>query len=69
MLRAEWAYTAGWVVQAAAVLLGFVVPIMFFLGAVFALLWGTAVLLGVKIERERAATYAALERDGGPEPV
>ncbi|GAA2016158.1 MULTISPECIES: DUF4233 domain-containing protein [Nocardioides] len=69
MLRAEWAYTAGWVVQAAAVLLGFVVPIMFFLGAVFALLWGTAVLLGVKIERERAAAYAALERDGGPEPV
>ena len=62
MLRAEWAYTAGWVVQLAAVGLGFVVPLMFFLGAVFALLWGTAYFLGRKIERERAAAYAALDR-------
>ena len=34
---------------------------MFFLGALFALLWATAYLLGRKIERERAAAYAALE--------
>lgn len=63
MLRAEWAYQAGWVIQVAAVGLGFVVPMMFFLGAVFALLWGTAYLLGRKIERERAAAYAALDAD------
>nr|WP_179617395.1 DUF4233 domain-containing protein [Nocardioides marinisabuli] len=65
MLRSEWAYTAGWVVQAAAVGLGFVIPLMFFLGGVFALLWGTAVLLGRKIERERAAAYAAYEAEQG----
>ncbi len=34
---------------------------MFFLGGVFALLWATAYLLGRKIERERAAAYAALD--------
>jgi Protein of unknown function (DUF4233) len=59
MLRAEWAYTAGYVVQVAAVALGFVLPVMFGLGAVFAVLWATADLLGRKIERERAAAWAA----------
>lgn len=64
MLRAEWAYALGWVVQLGAIGLGFVIPLMFFLGALFALLWGTAYFLGRKIERERAAAYAAFEADG-----
>ena len=58
------AWTAGVV---AAIGLGFVVTIMFVLGPIFALLWGTAYLLGRKIERERAAAYAALEAQGGIE--
>jgi hypothetical protein len=61
MLRAEWAYAVGWLVQGAAIGLGFVIPLMFGLGAIFALLWGTAYFLGRKIERERAAAYAALD--------
>jgi hypothetical protein len=60
LLRGEWAYAVGWLVQLAAIGLGFVIPLMFFLGAIFALLWGTAYFLGRKIERERAAAYAAL---------
>lgn len=59
MLRREWAYLTGWVVQVAAVALGVVVPLMFVLGAIFALLWGMADFLGRKIERERAAAWAA----------
>lgn len=59
LLRWEWAYWAGWAVQAAAIGLGFVVPFMFFLGVVFAALWAAANVLGRKIERERAAAYAA----------
>ena len=62
MLRAEWGYALGWAVQVAAFALGLLVPLMFFLGAVFGLLWGTAYFLGRKIERERAAAYAALDR-------
>jgi len=62
MLRTEWAYALGWAVQLGAIGLGVVVPMMFFLGAVFALLWGTAYFLGRKIERERAAAYAAMDR-------
>lgn len=63
MLRSEAAYVAGWVVQVAAIGVGFWVPAMFFLGAVFAVLWATAYSLGRRIERERAAAYAALEAD------
>jgi hypothetical protein len=63
LLRWEAAYVAGWVIQVAAILLGFVVPMMFFLGTIFAVLWGAAYLLGRKIERERAAAYAAYEAD------
>lgn len=59
MLRAEWAYALGWLVQVAAVGLGFVITSMFVLGGIFALLWGGADLLGRKIERERAAAWAA----------
>jgi hypothetical protein len=59
MLRGEWAYALGWLLQIAAIGLGVLVPLMFFLGSLFALLWGTAYFLGRKIERERAAAYAA----------
>jgi hypothetical protein len=61
LLRSEAAYVAGWLVQLAAIGVGFLVPAMFFLGAVFAALWAAAYLLGRKIERERAAAYAAYE--------
>jgi hypothetical protein len=65
MLRAEWAYLAGWAAQVAAIALGFVIPLMFFLGAVFASLWGAADLLGRKIDRERAAAWAAYDAQPG----
>ena len=65
MLRAEWAYLAGYGVQVAAIGLGFVVPVMFGLGAVFAALWTAADLLGRKIERERAAAWAAYRAEQG----
>lgn len=61
LLRSELAYAMGWVIQLGAIGLGFVVPMMFLLGAIFALLWGMAVFLGRKIERERAAAYARHE--------
>ena len=61
LLRRPWAYTLGWAIQVAAVALGFVVGIMFVLGAIFALLWGMADLLGRRIDRERAAAFAAYD--------
>jgi hypothetical protein len=61
LLRLERAYWLGHAIQVAAIGLGFVVPLMFVLGPIFALLWGTAYGLGRKIERERAAAFAAWE--------
>jgi hypothetical protein len=55
LLRSEWGYWLGHTLQLAAIALGVVVPLMFFLGPILALLWGTAFLVGRKIERERAA--------------
>ncbi len=72
MLRAEWAYTAGWVVQIAGIALGFVIPAMFVLGAIFAACWAGADLLGRKIDRERAeawAAWAAEQESEGPSPA
>ncbi len=54
MLRAEWAYLLGFVLQVAAFSLGFVVPDMFVLGLLFGALYTAAYVLGRKIETERA---------------
>ena len=65
-LRSTVGYALGWLIQVAAIALGVLVPMMFFLGSVFAVLWGSAYFLGRKIERERAAAYADYE--GGVSP-
>jgi hypothetical protein len=62
MLRHRWAYAVGWAVQVAAIVLGFVIGMMFVLGVIFAILWWGAVALGNKIERERAAAFAEYDR-------
>lgn len=63
MLKRPWGYTAGHAVQLFAVALGFVVPMMFVVGGLFALLWFTAYWLGGKIEREKAAAWAAYDAE------
>jgi hypothetical protein len=62
LLRRPWGYWLGWVIQVAAIVLGFQVGAMFALGAVFLALWITAVRLGRTIDRDRAAA-------GGPEAL
>jgi len=53
MLRRPWGFALGWVIQVAAIAFGFVVPLMFAVGAVFAALWTGSYVLGAKIDRER----------------
>jgi hypothetical protein len=62
MLRGPWGFRLGWLVQVVALTLGFVVTMMFFLGAVFAGLWAGAYLLGAKVDREKAER-AELEQE------
>ncbi|MGH8776905.1 MAG: DUF4233 domain-containing protein [Jiangellaceae bacterium] len=51
--RGRFAYYVGSVLQVVAVALGFVVPIMFVLGAIFALLWFLTLRLGHEVEAAR----------------
>ena len=60
-LRHPVVYWLGWLVQVAALALGVVVPLMWVLGVVCTALWAGADLLGRKIERERAAAFAAYD--------
>jgi hypothetical protein len=50
-LRRPWAIAVGSSLQVALVATGFVVPAMFFLGALFAGLWFFAIYLGRRVER------------------
>lgn len=61
LLRAEWAYWLGWLIQIGSIALGFKVPAMFALGAIFLALWAAAYLMGRRIDHERAQAYAAYE--------
>jgi len=49
----------GWALQVALVASGFVVPTMFFLGAVFTALWGASVHHGSQIDEAKARFAAA----------
>lgn len=59
LLRHEWAYVAGFVVQAATLALGILIPVMIVLGLMFGALYVAAYLLGRKIEADRAAWFAS----------
>lgn len=62
MLRKPWAYVLGHLVQVATILMGFLIPVMFFVGAMFALLWAGAFFLGRRIEADKAAWAADAAR-------
>jgi hypothetical protein len=62
LLRRPWAYIVGHAVQVGAICLGFLVPIMFAVGTMFAALWATAYVVGRRIEADRAR-WAAEEAD------
>ncbi|HEY3925340.1 MAG TPA: DUF4233 domain-containing protein [Acidothermaceae bacterium] len=46
MIRRPWAYVAGGVLQALAIACGIVVPVMFVIGGIFAVLWVVCIRLG-----------------------
>ena len=54
LLRHTWAYLAGSLLQVLVIMAGLVVPVMFFLGAVFAALWVLAIHLGRRVARLEA---------------
>lgn len=65
------AVEVGWALQIALVASGFVVPTMFFLGALFAALWAASVHFGRKVDAAKArwAQLAAQEEAHGADAV
>ncbi len=55
LMRRRIGGVLGWAVQAASLALGFVIPAMFVLGAVFLALYAGSWFLGERIDREREA--------------
>lgn len=68
LLRYRAGYILGYLIQVAAVGLGFIVPVMFVLGLVFAGLWIMAMVLGRRIESFKAQTHPT-NGQTGPTPT
>ncbi|MFI5099389.1 MAG: DUF4233 domain-containing protein [Actinomycetes bacterium] len=64
MLRSPNGYVLGSAVQVLVVAGGFVLPVMFFLGGLFALLWISAILVARRAEVVLAAKRAAAQGPG-----
>ncbi len=64
-LRRPQVYAIGHGIQVAAIGLGFLLPIMFFVGAMFAALWFAAYFLGHRIESDKARWAAEAAAKSG----
>lgn len=63
LLRLQYGWWLGWIMQILVLLYGFVIPSMFFTGGIFVALWIAAIYFGRKGEAIRASLIA--ERDSG----
>jgi Protein of unknown function (DUF4233) len=64
-LRSRLGYALGWLVQGLLVVSGLWVPLMFFVGVVFAVLWAGALVQGGRADRLTAHRRAASPGGGG----
>lgn len=58
LLRHEWAYGLGWALQAVIFASGLLNPAMFVVGALFGGMWAYCMIVGGRIDRDRAASAA-----------
>jgi uncharacterized membrane protein len=58
LIRFTWAVWAGWLLQAALIAIGVLLPLMYFIGAVFCAIWIYCFLMGRKLDRQKAAYLA-----------
>ncbi|NYI68916.1 hypothetical protein BJY26_003222 [Spelaeicoccus albus] len=60
LLRSRVGYVLGHLVQLCLIAAGFVVPMMFLVGALFAAAWVFGIVSGARVDREKAAYARAL---------
>ncbi|MEI5582254.1 MULTISPECIES: DUF4233 domain-containing protein [unclassified Agromyces] len=58
LLRHEWAYGLGWALQVVIFASGVLNPAMFVVGALFGGMWAYCMIVGGRIDRDRAASAA-----------
>ena len=68
LLRHEWAYVLGWVVQALVLASGLLNPAMYVVGVIFGGMWAYCMFVGARIDRARTA-QAAPGTEPGKEPA
>lgn len=66
--RTKVGYVLGSVLQVVAILAGFIVPVMFFLGGLFALLWVVLLRIGPDVDRAKAEKHDRGKSGGAPTP-
>ncbi|KQX68838.1 DUF4233 domain-containing protein [Angustibacter sp. Root456] len=66
LLRSRLGYVLGWLVQVVLVVSGVWVPMMFFIGIVFAVVWGFVLVAGGRADAVTAQRLAAARADVGP---
>jgi hypothetical protein len=61
LVRYSWGVWLGWLAQAVLLATGFLLPLMWFIGAVFAALWIFCAITGRRLDRRNAA-YRSVDR-------
>lgn len=54
-LRRGWGYLLGWVTQIVAVACGLLTPMMYLVGAIFAVIWISTFVLGRRLQNRQSA--------------
>lgn len=60
ILRRPGGVTAGWILQIPVLAIGFLVPLMFFVGGIFVVLWYVAIHQGSKIDALKAQRASSI---------
>lgn len=58
LLRYRWGFALGWALQAIVIASGFIVGMMFIVGAIFTGMWAYAMITGERLDRTNAAPTA-----------
>ncbi|WP_394768383.1 DUF4233 domain-containing protein [Lacisediminihabitans sp.] len=62
LVRYRWGVWLGWLAQAVLLATGFLLPLMWFIGAVFAALWIYCAITGRRLDRRNALYRPAADR-------
>jgi len=61
LLRFRWGFWLGWALQVVVIAAGFLVSMMFIVGAIFAGMWAYCMVVGARLDRANAARRIVME--------